>query len=538
MIDVRELSQVKIFNEFDSENQNYWFDFRQKKFLHNIDTFYYSVKLYNDFTVTSLDKSVLQFRKTVDLLRDNMGYNDSIPFYLESIGENMNFLNFSYGKYYNACFECPEYFHVFIASKVPPGSGGTDSVTCEIIVQIRSYMLWMYGVHAAFEESLRYVQALVDQFGFKIAFVQENRIDYCWHSNYLQNPEKFFSIENFYKMRVDRYRGANFHTAKVGSDNYEIDYLSLGNRGGKCFVRIYLKSKEVVEQGYKAWFFKFWLFQGLISRYDLYCYELAFVRRSWQYMTIARMLFYLEFGSDSAFKKSCTAYIHQYDASNKVTDAMLDFADFITPKIHLITNVEYQTMRKGTKSYCLLPVADNSIKGAASRVYDYLDNRQLVIGYLTHDIFRLVEPSGDVNKSRRDYCGFWKSLRATRLVDIKQLPDNLKLIRIYNRKLNKEVMKRGLLNKAIIYGIYTKGLNEDGIMQDAMNALLKMNDNDLMQAFRYKQKKSRQFNASELTGTVEELISHDFVLFDKNSGAFYDNSIDSFSFQEKGDNND
>lgn len=533
LLDKRSRFDCCLMSEMSAEDSHFWFDCKQKKFLHNIDTFYYSVKLMNDFTVTSEDPAVLQFRKRVELLRDKMGFRDSVPFYLESLGENMNLLNLSYGKFYNVCLECPEYFHVFIAPKVPPGAGGKESVTCEIIVQIRSYMLWMYGVHGSFEYSLRYVQAIVDHFGFDVAYVQENRIDYCWHSNYLTNPEKFFSIENFYKMRVDRYRGANYHTAKVGSDGYEIDYVSVGNRGGKCFIRIYLKSKEVVEQGYKAFFLKLWLFQGLISRYDLYCYELAYAQRSWQYMTIARMQFYLDYGSDPAFKASCHAYIEQYDQSGKVTDPMLAFADAITPKIHLITNVEYQTMRKGTKSYCLLPVADNSLRGAAKRVYDYLDNRQIIVDYLTRDIFRLVEPTGDTNKSRRDYCGFWRALRATRLVDVKLLPEQLRLVRDYHRQLNKDAMKKSLLNKVVTYGIYTKGINEDGVMKDAMDALLKMNDNDLVDALRYKKKKARQFNPNELAGIVEDNVAHDFILFDKSTGAFYDNSITPIFLQEE-----
>lgn len=251
-------------------------------------------------------------------------------------------------------------------------------------------------------------------------------------------------------------------------------------------------------------------------------------------MTIARLEYYLEFGNSEVFKKTCRSYIAQYDETRKVTDAMMTFADSLTPKVHLITNVEYQTMRKGTKSYNILPVSDNSLKGAARRVYDYLDNRPLIIDYLTRDIFRLVEPSGDGNKSRRDYCGFWKALRATKVVDAKRLPKELKLVRTYNRKLNKDVMKRDLLNKSIVYGIYTKGINDDGIMQDAMNALLKMNDNDIMNALRYKRKKSREFSAAELSGMLEQTVSHDFVLVDRLSGAVYDDSISLLDLQYGG----
>ena len=59
----KHLNSTKIYQEFDDENQKYWFDFKQKKFLHNIDTFYYSVKLVEDFTNDSSDDSVLRFRK-------------------------------------------------------------------------------------------------------------------------------------------------------------------------------------------------------------------------------------------------------------------------------------------------------------------------------------------------------------------------------------------------------------------------------------------------------------------------------------------
>lgn len=524
MIEKREIKDTQIYRDLSDQDSEFWFDYKKTKFLHNIDTFYYSVKLDHDFTQKSEDPSVLSFRKFFESRKKDMNYDDRKEIFIPLIGKNLSLLTYGFGKYYDICLECPEYFHIFMASKVPPGSAGKESVTSEVIVQIRSYMLWMYGVHSCFETSLEFVRGLLSMFGLRISSVQENRVDYCWHSNYLANPEKFFTIENFYRMRVDRYRGANFHTAKVGSEDYEVDYISLGKRGDKCFVRIYLKSKEVVEQGYKAFFLKLWFFHGLISRYDLYCYEMCYVRRNWQFMTIARLHFYLEHGSSDVLKQRCRQLIVQYEESHDVTDVMIRFADQITPKIHLVINVEYQTMRKGTKSYQLLPVRDNEKYGAARRVYDYLDNRPLISQYLTHDILRLVEPNGDSNKSRRDYCGFWKALRSTKMIDCKRLPEELSLIRIYNRKLNKDVMKRLFMNKAIVYGIYTKGINSDDVLQDCMDALLKMNDNDLRDALMYKHKKIREFNGSEFTDTVEDASTYDFVLVDQMSGAIYNDS--------------
>lgn len=37
----KHLNSTKIYQELDDKNREYWFDFKQKKFLHNIDTFYY-----------------------------------------------------------------------------------------------------------------------------------------------------------------------------------------------------------------------------------------------------------------------------------------------------------------------------------------------------------------------------------------------------------------------------------------------------------------------------------------------------------------
>ena len=65
-------------------------------------------------------------------------------------------------------------------------------------------------------------------------------------------------------------------------------------------------------------------------------------------------------------------------------------------------NVEYQTMRKHSKTYQLVPFRDNSSKLTAQRIYDYLDNRKIIADYLTQYVFRMVKPDGDVNKSRRD----------------------------------------------------------------------------------------------------------------------------------------
>ena len=521
MVDKRTISNCSIYEELGEKDLDYWFDFKKSKFLHNIDTFYYSVKFYNDFTADSADPTVLEVRKFFACRQEKLASDASIDFLpVDFGGMLLNLRKCTFARMYSVCLEHPEWFDVFLATSVPRGSDGGDSLTCEVVVQIRSYMLWMYGVNEAFERSYEYVKAIADYFRLQVAFVQENRIDFCWHSNYLSNPERFFRDTNFYKMRVDRFDGSISHTAKVGSSGFEVDYVAMGKRSDKVFIRIYLKSKEVIQQGYKGWFLYMWLFHGLINRYDLYVYEECYKRKSWKYLNMARVSFYLEHGSDPAAKHTCRKLV---DGSLTMEEDVLQrFADSLTPKVNLVMNVEYQTMRRHTKSYQLVPYHDNSSKTVAKRIYDYLDNRRAIVDYLTFHVFRLVEPEGDVNKSRRDLCSFWRALRSCRLIDVKLSKNQGKLVRIYSRKLNGELVKTRAINSAVTYGLYMKGINEDCIMKDAMDALLRMNDNDIEKALRYKKKRSRQLNADELPGSVESPATYDFGLVDNFTGEIYD----------------
>ena len=518
MVAKREIEKTQIYQELDQNDIEFWFDFKKNKFLHNIDTFYYSVKLNEDFTDVTSDPAVLEFRKFFEKKKSLLMSNhaDYVPVFFKGCLSNLNLRPGTFAGFFNICLECPDWFDIFIAPVVPRGSDGGSSVTCEIVVQIRSYMLWMYGVHKAFERSYHYIQRMCEFFGLTIAYAQENRIDYCWHSNYLANPEKFFAPESFYKMRVDRFKDALIHTAKVGSDGYEIDYVAMGKRSDKVFIRIYLKSKEVIEKNYKPWFFKVWFFNGLINRYDLYCYEQCYLKHSWEYLDTARLQFYAEHGSDEHIRKQCQAIVTGEQSMS--SDTLHRLADLLTPKINFIMNVEYQTMRKHSKTYQLVPFRDNSSKLTARRIYDYLDNHKIIADYLTYHVFRMVKPEGDSNKSRRELCAFWAALRSCKMVDVNIRMKEVKLIRLYTRRLNSEMMKKRVINAAVTLGIYTRGINDDDIMQDCVEALCQLNDNDIHDAFRYKQKKARQFNASELADTYVSSSVHQFEILNIQTG--------------------
>lgn len=257
MLNNRQFNDNQLYVDMSPEEKTEWFSFKDKKFLHNIDTFYYSVKFKNDFRLKTKDEKVLRLRRFFKLKYNQlMDDTDATDLYLPQLGRYLLLKPVTFSRFYSTCLSYPEYFDIFLATVVPKAADGGASVTCELIVQIRSYMLWMFGPRDAFENSFEYVKQLAGYFGLEIELVQENRVDYCWHSNYLKDPETFFAPDNFYKMRVDRFKNATYVTNKIGSEDYEIDYVALGKRSDKVFVRIYQKTREVIEQNYKPWFFQ------------------------------------------------------------------------------------------------------------------------------------------------------------------------------------------------------------------------------------------------------------------------------------------
>jgi len=534
MVDVQRIEKSALYQEMNETNRSYWFDMKCKKFLHNIDTFYYSVKLAEDFTYESQDKKVLAFRRAVEDINKKVAIKsfsgDVVQFMVHGgMDDYLNVLPLHFGKFYTFCLESPEEFDVFIAPVVP-GSVDGSSVTSEIIVQIRANMLWNLGVTKAFDESYEWIKAICNMYDFTILEVKENRADFCWHTNYLEQPEKFFNPDNFYAMRVDRYKDAIYHTEKTRSGEYEVDYISLGRRGGRCFIRIYNKCKEVVEKNYKPFFFKTWLFHGLINRYDLYVLEESYIKKSWKYVTVARLKFYWEHGVNEENLKRCHEQIQVFEIGGKVTDKMMELADELTPPVNLIYNIEFQLMRKATKSYVLPVTKKNLEKGAAKRIYDFFDHRKLICDYLTTDIFRLVEKTGDSNMSRRPDCGFWIALKRTKMVDVAPLGKDVEGIqRNYNRKLNAERMKQSVMQKAVTYGMYVKGDNNDSPVTDCMEALLRLNDNDIHNLKQYKLRKAKQLPRDLLGSSLsyeDFWRTYDFHIIDGITGEFFDSSPD------------
>ena len=185
-------------------------------------------------------------------------------------------------------------------------------------------------------------------------------------------------------------------------------------------------------------------------------------------------------------------------------DTVQKLADKLTPRITVVMNVEFQTTRKGTKTYCLLEHDRNKKYGTSKRIYDYLDNRRMITDYLTHDTLRLVDVTTDSNKSRCDYTNFWKALRRTKQIDVAKSKVPEKLHRDYSRKMDFNLMKKRFIHSAISFSLYGKGLNDYNVEKDFMDNLVMLNDNDIHHAMNYKYKRSRQLNSKDFEGGLYE----------------------------------
>ena len=105
---------------------------------------------------------------------------------------------------------------------------------------------------------------------------------------------------------------------------------------------------------------------------------------------------------------------------------------------------------------------------------------------------------------------------------MRMTPEQARRVRNYNRRLNIDAMKKRVLCSAVTLGVYTRGLNEDSPMQDAFEALMRFNDNDIYNAVRYKTRKLRQFNPEELASVYEGDEVHGFMLLDEETGEVFD----------------
>jgi hypothetical protein len=528
--------RTKLFAELDSQKRVEFFDFKSKKFLHNIDSFYYVIKVKNDWNydkdcrlfVSFLEQYRQETRKTYEPIvifqNDDRFLSLSTKFIMNGIG----FAKYEYD------FGIPDKFHCFVLNQQ------LNEDTSEIWVQLRSQYLWLDGEYKAIEESMKEIKSVLDIFGIEIHSIQENRIDYAYHTNIIQDPTNFFQPKNANRMQVSRFKRGSTEFSFRGQFETDTDYFTLGRKkSNNLFFRVYDKTKEVIEQQYKQFFIKLWLLEQMISYFDYYCIEKAFLHVSndnYKYLDIARLEFYLEHGVDQEEKFNILNLI---EAKSKDYEAIERLADKLVPRVTKILNVEIETKRKfyatmddSVKN--LLSIQSENVPDYANKIYRILDNKQVFHNYLVcksddnTGIIRFLDykaknkhGKGWTDKAKFPTADWWLRLQNVK-VNRRFKVDEVELMRKYQTNLSVQVLKKRITNSIATYSLYVHGMD---IKQDAYNDTLDymatLNETDIEKAKDYRKRKETLYHnrLGQVKGASK--IDKHFKLYDSETGQSY-----------------
>lgn len=454
------IKRTFMYKELSETQQQKYFSLLDKKYLHNIDNIYYSCFLADD----SADNEQVQ-KFVNDLLeckRLMMQTYKETPFKYGLVYEAKRHAT------YGLCMTNKDRYDIFVDEFY------RNDKTPRILIKIRTMPLWLEPIEDVLEDTLYTLDQVLSDYGLEVLSVRENRIDYAYHTNYIQSPRLHFKdevLENTLVTTMKAYSIQGKIKRQFGKTKLTKDYLSFGNRKSQnVFVRIYNKTREVIEQGYKAFFIHIWYEHKLISFYDKYCLEYAFEHQNYDKIHTGRLNFYLEYGNDTTVKKNILELLNDPETTRQDVEAL---ANLITPKVTIICNVEFETKRKfyygSDKQIDSFKIFDKSkVKDPRlHRLFKIIDNRTIFLNYITSDLITY--------KKNDKTCDWWKRLQSCRIKSISKKKDEL--AREYSKNLNEKLVKRKLINNVASLSVYNNN-EETGFTTDICDVLSNMNDND------------------------------------------------------------
>ena len=516
MVDKKIIENSLIYKERidDSKFLVDFFDIKQKKVLSNIDTFYYTVDTNADWNLSKrVSKLVSYFEKMRDTLDST--FDDFVV--LDVLDSELIMKRVTFACYKFA-MEVANKFIIFFAKTIP------NTKTPPIVVQIRSEFLWLRGERLATIESFEAVSKILKNFDIEPTIVKTNRIDFAYHTNLIRNMTTFFKEDDLNRMQVSRFKRYGSQGRFVGDWLVEKDYLCFGRRtSNNFFVRIYDKTQEVVNQGYKQFFLKLWLSNGLINRYDYYCLEKCFLNGNFNYLPKARLEFYLEYGSNDEYLNR----INEFLFSNKKIeyDLLLRLANYLTPSVTTVCNIEFQTKRK---FYSEISGTLNILKCFSTKygilnkeVFKILDNRQIIHEYLTNDVLRFIDykkiKTYHLRKRDVPTSSWWKKIQSVK-IEFKQPDGTIKLQREYQTKLDINRKKIQILNSLSTLSLYKNGNNNNDLLLDSLDFVNSLNESDVHKAFIYKNKKLHLLGDRVVSDNSYSTINKNFELINSKTG--------------------
>ena len=493
-MDSKTLKNTRIFEEHDNDFSKNWFKYKGKSFISHIDTLYFMVKPKCENWREDERKNRLfaVLRQKKESANEK---NERVPIF-EDIYEGLEVEPFQGLMMYSFNFALVDNFNIFVCEFPPNGK------TPPIMVQLRSQTLWINGLKKSFDTACECVEKILGGFGIEIDGINENRIDYAFHTNYIQDLMSYFPEKKLKKMQISNF--ARWH--KEGyfyQDELGCDYFTLGRRkSNNVFFRVYNKTQEVIEKGYKQFFIAMWLNEGLISKYDEYVLSRAFNYGAYFSKDKARCEFYCQYGKDGEIKREIAKNLEDPETP---AGWYTKRAKGLVPDITLVCNVEFQTKRK---FYDRLKLPELSGEETCRRrMYNIFTQLHSLIQFLTHDTVRFIKYKGKYADAPRLECpdaDWWDRLRSTKPLEYSDewLVD---YFREYQYRLDKERQKQTSINKMARMAAYEKLEAEDDstAKDDVMEFLSSLNDNDLkkyykMRSFALKDlERKRSLSASE-----------------------------------------
>lgn len=473
-----DVTRTKFYQELSEECRKEYFDLSRNKILPCIDNVYYTCFINHDKNNNIWMQPIFDEMQVAKQLAQEK--HDSVVFgqlQLTPYGFNI----------YKYCLSEPDLYDIFVTDYLP------NDDTPRVLVQLRAYGLWIYGVEKMVTDSFRQVQALFDsyaydQIDFQISKCRENRIDYCFHTNIIKNPYKEFAEDKLERSchTIFNNYGIVGHIEKAKTSDKNIsfvkDYISFGKRkANNIFVRIYNKGLEVVQLAYKSFFFEVWQQQGLINKYDKYCYEYAYEKKDFDAIHRARLQFYLEHGAHADLKEEILKELNK----NKSPLEYKELADSLMPEVTTVLNIEFETKRRFY--YYSDKFIDDQLKNTTScvqplqRLFKILDNRHLFLDYLTSKTLSF-------RKSDGSYADWWQRLRNTKLDTVKT---DDKLVRAYSKDLDRNIVMKRAVNAVATSALYN-GLDDYDLKADMTDLLSNINDNTIAGYIKNKASKKKR----------------------------------------------
>lgn len=477
------INRASVMAEFDADFIDKWFSLNAKSVKHHIDTLYYTVSVKGDCLDTS-DAGMIALLSEMDFLkqRKKAVYSDEIDFF----GLNVEATGFSTYEYH---LSFPEVYDVFVASYLP------NLQTPRICVQIRSRSLVLDGVYKAIEQSYEKVVEILNEYGLEVDEVKENRVDYAYHTNLIQNPMKYFSdamLRRSLKSKMRKYM-------KIGAigEDMTLETISLGNRkSNNVFFRCYDKTKEVIDKGYKSFFFERWRDLKLISEFDYFVYNIAYETHAYRTgILLGRIAWYQRYGTNEEIQAKLRSLVKSCYTDSDNAEHIEKELHGLLPEVTRIMNVEFQTKRKFYHSF-EAQIKDIDVSFSCddklNRLFKVVYLRSAILDYLTSSqcVAFLKDRRAKLNKEV--YLDWWRRIRACKIDEDET--EEKELLRVHERFVNREKAVRRVLNSLASFNIIDDGDGSDKtFMEDISDTLAYLNDNDIIE-FRRADGKAAEIN--------------------------------------------